>query len=233
MSSSMTLRFLARLGAAFWIIATAAASPVDPLAPRWGDGVAALDADLPGLRRAEQPVAFGGGLSASRVLASHPAFGASWRVWYQSGADGGLAQILLERRRGEVRVDAAADALDAVSLRHGPPLRMCFDVARAGGVQAEALWLRSEARVTLSWVEADLRPSAHEIARADILSALREGRVAEAQGMRREIPSPGAERRSRPRRLLLRLTDPARADLAGLCPPIPAPKPIWAFPRTP
>ncbi|MEO0682748.1 MAG: hypothetical protein AAF192_20305, partial [Pseudomonadota bacterium] len=71
----------------------------DALDPRWGADAAALDAALPGLRRADPPVAFGAGLSAPRMLPRLQARGGVWRVWYQTDAQGRLAQILMERRR--------------------------------------------------------------------------------------------------------------------------------------
>ncbi|MEM6742334.1 MAG: hypothetical protein AAF676_01190 [Pseudomonadota bacterium] len=210
------------------LAATASAEPrdaADPLAPRWGADAATLDQTLPGLRRADPPVAFGAGLSAPRALQATTAYGGLWRAWFQVDGEGRLVQILLDRRRAALRPGDGARTLRALSAAHGPPLRLCRDAARAGGVQTEALWLTETARITLGAINADPRPSAHEVTRAQGLSALRSGKVDKALRLRRALPPPGAERRARPRRLLLRLTDPARPDLAGLCPPVPIAKP--------
>lgn len=209
------------------LVLAAPATPTgaDPLDARWGASAEMLDAAVPGLRAADPPVAFGAGLSAARMAPRLEALDLRWRAWFQSDADGRLVQILLDRRRAELRPGDADRAIAALSAAEGPPLRLCRDGARAGGAQSEAIWRLEDADLTLGWMDADLRPSAYEVPKAEALEALRDGRVSEAQARRRRLPPPGAERRSRPRRLVLRLTDPLREDLRALCPPPPAPRP--------
>lgn len=207
------------------LAAPAAPGGADPLDSRWGASPEALDDAIPGLRAADPPVAFGAGLAAARMAPRLEALDLRWRAWFQSDAEGGLAQILLDRRRAELRPGDAERAIAALTAAEGPPLRLCRDGARAGGAQAEAIWRLDDAELTLGWMDADLRPSAYEVPRAEVLESLRDGRVSDAQAQRRRLPAPGAERRSRPRRLVLRLTDPLREDLRALCPPAPLPRP--------
>lgn len=191
----------------------------------WGMTPAALDAAVPELETLDPPWRYGGGLSAPRALRRTEIAGLEVRALFQTGPDGRLAQILFERRRPVLDAGDARRALAALRARHGPETRFCLDLARPRGpVAAHALWRGPERVLHLTWLDFGTGEGLDQIDAAEIRRRLRQGDVAGALERRREGPPPGAIRRSLPRRLLIRLADPARPG-GGDCPPRPAPRP--------
>ncbi len=208
------------------LLAAAAALAAEPWRTlSWGMTPEALDVAVPGLETLEPPWRYGGGLSAPRALRRTEIAGLEVRALFQTGPDGGLAQILFERRRPVLDAGDGRRALAALRERHGPETRFCLDLARPRGpVAAHALWRGTERTLHLTWLDFGTGAGLDQIAEAEIRRRLREGDVAGALERRREAPPPGATRRSLPRRLLIRITDPAR-PAGGDCPPRPEPRP--------
>ncbi|MFO7855450.1 MAG: hypothetical protein R6V44_09575 [Paracoccaceae bacterium] len=211
---------------ALMLVAGAARAAESWRAADWGMTPGALDAAVPGLETLDPPWRYGGGLSASRALRRTEIAGLEVRALFQTGPDGRLAQILFERRRPDIDPADGRRILDALRARHGRETRFCLDLARPRGpVSAHALWRLPTRTLHLTWLDFGTGDGLDRIAEAEIRRRLREGDVAGALERRREGPAPGAIRRSLPRRLLIRIADPARPGGGGACPPRPEPRP--------
>lgn len=206
--------------------AAEAAWPAPWAGARWGMTPAALDRAVPGLVALAPPWAYGGGLEAPRALRRTDVAGLEMRALFQTGADGRLAQVLFERRRPALRPGDGPRALAALRARLGPEARLCLDRGRPGGpVSAEAVWPGATGVWRLVWVDHGAGEGLDDLHEAEIRRRLRAGEVEAAHALRREARPPGALRRSLPRRLLIRWSDPRRPAAAGHCPPAPKPRP--------
>ncbi|HEU0221981.1 MAG TPA: hypothetical protein VFR34_07200, partial [Paracoccaceae bacterium] len=109
---------------------------------RWGMDRAEIEAVMgDSLELLDVPREYGGGLSAPFFLEGAEIGGLPFRAWLQLGVDGGLRQILFERRRGEARPLDFSTLDEGLAAELGPPDRRCEVPLRPGRPAVrEAVW---------------------------------------------------------------------------------------------
>ena len=175
----------------FWLAGAALAEP-GWQAARWGMDAAQLDAAVPGLARLDRPLDFGP-LRASRYLREVDLGGRRFTVYFQAGPDGGLAQVLLERRNPRPGDAAAVEA--ALRRDRGAPARTC-----GVGVARQEVWPRPDRTTVLSRLDFDDPRLLNQDPNTD-------RDVLEPMAPRERNPS-----RQMPRRLLVRYGPPGAPD---------------------
>lgn len=180
----------------------------------WGMDAQALQAAVPGLREAN--LVYGGGLHGAFVLTDTELAGLPFRAIFQMG-EGGLRQILFEKRRRGIEPDDPARLLASLRDALGPETRLCRDLSGAE-TWVEAVWRRPDgiAHLVLTdfWTPGVLTSGG-----ADPLYNLPTARREELRDLRflsREFEGAGGPKpQALPRRLLFRWHAPEADELAS------------------
>ncbi len=112
---------------------------------RWGMSEAELEAAFapaegPGLTRMPGRFDYGGGLSAGLSLETEVA-GLPFRALFQTAPEGGLRQVLFERRKPWALPSDLAKLIPALRETLGPEDRLCVAISPGGGPRrVEAVW---------------------------------------------------------------------------------------------